>query len=564
MSISIILQVDALTRLARVQEWATGPMGKENAETAGLLQGGKLKVRMLEREESSSQTCYEFRPAKCRLLPRDKVLRVLDPRFDLPRGVVLLEDDAQDAASPGDNEAPQPLECIDLFCGMGGLSLGLESTGIAEVKYAVDGFKAATQTFQAAHPNATVLCQDVCQFLKEASSKGYLKRHLKKEPGKEREAEVPKRLLIGGPPCQGFSGANKAGQGTKLEKNVCMALFLEGVVQLEPDYVIIENVKGLLRADGVLESIILCLISLGFQCQVRVLNAGSFGVAQNRVRTVISAAAHGLPLPKPPRPTHIFHAGGYDEQRPNAPSSLAQRNKCAIAGVPLRWQPCVIVPTCALLPRESVRSVIGDLPAEEGEDMQYLGPPASAYQAAMRFGSPDSDCINDHVSSLSSFSNVTVARIAAVPRESDPPGPGRVLVCQHPYRPPVSGDWRDLPDELLPDELRDPSARTNPKKFGRYGRLMWDKSQFSTLLTQSCIRLNSETTGPVLHPDADRPLTLREAARVQGIPDWVKIYWSTLAEGYKQCGNGVPPPLAAALGLELKRAVCQYCERAAS
>lgn len=537
--------------------------GKENAGGAALLQGGgKIKVRVLEQEESASKTCYEFRPAKvCRLVPRDKVLRVLDPQIDLPPGVSLLEDDADDAASPGDHQTPQPLDCIDLFCGMGGLSLGLESTGIAEVKYGVDGFYAATQTFRAAHPSATVLCQDVCQFLKELESKGSAKG-LKLQ--KKDEEGGPRRLLIGGPPCQGFSGANKAGKGTKLEKNVCMALFLQGVVQLEPDYVIIENVKGLLRAEGVVESIIQCLVSLGYQTRVRVVNAGSFGVAQQRVRVIVTAAADGLPLPQPPRPTHVFHAGGYDEERPQAPCSLAQRNRYAVSGVPLRWQPCVIVPTCALLPRVTVRNVIGDLPAEEGEDLLYNGPPASAFQAAMRLGSADTDCIEDHVSSISSFSDVTVARIGAVPRESDPPGPGRVLVCQHPQRPPVSGDWRDIPEELLPDELRDPAARTNPKKLGRYGRLMWDKSHFSTLLTRSCIALNSETTGPVLHPDADRPLTLREAARVQGIPDWVKIWRSTLEEGYRQCGNGVPTPLASAMGRELKRAVSHYWRKVAS
>ena len=134
-----------------------------------------------------------------------------------------------------------------------------------------------------------------------------------------------------------------------------MAIFTEAVSRLRPDFVIIENVKGLLRApNGFLDSVILCLVSLGYQTRVRVLNAGSYGVAQHRVRVIIFAAKHGLPLPEAPQPTHIFHAGGYNEKGPLGPCSVDVRYKYTYAGVPVVWKPCVIMPTCALLPRDFI------------------------------------------------------------------------------------------------------------------------------------------------------------------------------------------------------------------
>jgi DNA-cytosine methyltransferase len=556
-------------------------------------------------QRGEGQITYDFvlqKGQKDLKVPMKNVLRKLELEFHLAPGARLFDSDSTEiifrrpAHAPAAAIAPlstnQPelltpvplsplLECIDLFCGMGGLSTGLELSGIAKVVVGVDGFRAATETFRQAHPDATVACEDVCQFLmgkygakleRRASGGGGAGSGSKDAAAKmNQEQQRSMRLLVGGPPCQGFSGANKSSPSQKLEKNVCMAIFTEAVSRLRPEFVIIENVKGLLRApNGVLDSVILCLVSLGYQTRVRVVNAGCYGVAQHRVRVILLAAKHGLPLPDIPRPTHIFHAGGYNAKDPSQPCNIQLRQRCAYAGVPVAWQGCVIVPTNALLPRENIKSIIGDLPIQdevESGEVAYTSEPKSVFQANIRRGVASSNKVYNHRTNGWTIGVKTEDRIKAIPKESDfgdveRTFEGRVLACETPQIPVMSGDWRDIPFDLLPDELQATTARTLMKNWGRFGRLMW-KSHCSTILTQSCIQINSDTCGPVIHPEGDRVLTVREVARVQGIPDGVKISGS-LVEMYKQCGNGVPSPLAEAIGREIKKAVCEVYRRNAT
>lgn len=72
-----------------------------------------------------------------------------------------------------------------------------------------------------------------------------------------------------------------------------------------------------------------------------------------------------------------------------------------------------------------------------------------------------------------------------------------------------------------------------------FGRLWWDKPAF-TIRTE----FYKPEKGRYLHPCEDRPITHREAARLQGFPDWFKFSGSKI-EVAKQIGNAVPPPLAA-------------------
>ena len=115
---------------------------------------------------------------------------------------------------------------------------------------------------------------------------------------------------------------------------------------------------------------------------------------------------------------------------------------------------------------------------------------------------------------------------------------------------------RDLPACLIPDRLR--GRQLVPSNVGQFGRLLW-LSHFGTCLTSP--KLNSKTTSTTVHPSADRPLTVREAARVQGVPDAVTFH-GTITEAYKQVGNAVPPPLAEAIGRELRKAMRLAAERA--
>lgn len=113
---------------------------------------------------------------------------------------------------------------------------------------------------------------------------------------------------------------------------------------------------------------------------------------------------------------------------------------------------------------------------------------------------------------------------------------------------PPGGGWQDIPEALrLPCHQRvEPGAGGWPDV---YGRLRWD-GQAPTLTAG----FDSFTRGRYGHPVANRPLTPREAARLQGFPDDYG-FEGNRAELRRQIGNAVPPPLAWALGRAIAAAL---------
>lgn len=113
---------------------------------------------------------------------------------------------------------------------------------------------------------------------------------------------------------------------------------------------------------------------------------------------------------------------------------------------------------------------------------------------------------------------------------------------------PQGGGWQDIPEEL-----RLPCHRNVDTKAGGwpdvYGRLDWN-GQCPTITGG----FDSFTRGRYGHPLFDRPLTPREAARLQGFPDSF-VFLGTRADIRSQIGNAVPPPLAAAIGREVMRSL---------
>lgn len=113
---------------------------------------------------------------------------------------------------------------------------------------------------------------------------------------------------------------------------------------------------------------------------------------------------------------------------------------------------------------------------------------------------------------------------------------------------PQGGGWQDIPDELRLDCHKnvDPASGGWPDV---YGRLEWD-GQCPTITGG----FDSFTRGRYGHPLQNRPLTPREAARLQGFPDEF-IFKGTRANIRSQIGNAVPPPLAEAVGVEILRSL---------
>ncbi len=168
-------------------------------------------------------------------------------------------------------EKKQNLNFIDLFCGAGRLSRGLEMSGFRCV-LGVDNDKAAIATFERNHPHADAYLGDISDFSDYK---------FKKIAGKQKI-----HLICGGPPCQGLS---TVGEGIPDDpRNFLFLEFLRAVTSVKPDFVIIENVTGLLSRKNakITVGIIKQFAKFGYNMSVRVLSAVRFGVRQKRRRTI--------------------------------------------------------------------------------------------------------------------------------------------------------------------------------------------------------------------------------------------------------------------------------------
>lgn len=106
---------------------------------------------------------------------------------------------------------------------------------------------------------------------------------------------------------------------------------------------------------------------------------------------------------------------------------------------------------------------------------------------------------------------------------------------------PPGGNWRHLPKDLQRDALGDAAHAAGGGKTGFYRRLAWDAP--SPTITGRANRKGSA----LCHPEAIRPLSVRECARLQGFPDdWT--FCGSMNRQYSQIGNAVPVPLGTAIG----------------
>jgi len=187
---------------------------------------------------------------------------------------------------------------LDLFCGAGGMSHGFTHAGF-EVLFAADNNPAAVATYERNFSHsAHLLSLDEGVDLPEAD------------------------VIVGGPPCQGFSSAGA--RSTTDPRNSLVGVFARIVARHRPKAFIFENVEGFLTGNGgshVLE-LLEPLITAGYRIHLRKINAANFGVPQHRKRVI---AIGGLGWePSFPEPTHAaFGAPGamrYGLELPPTPS----------------------------------------------------------------------------------------------------------------------------------------------------------------------------------------------------------------------------------------------------
>ncbi len=166
----------------------------------------------------------------------------------------------------------QKYTALDLFCGCGGLSYGFDLAGF-DIIGGIDFNKDATETFKLNFPKAKVRCADISKINNSTVKKLY--------SGVD--------VIIGGPPCQGFSTANRYQKEMDDPRNKLFFQYIRFVEVLKPKVVLIENVRGILTRDNgyAKERITALLKELGYELNMQVLDASEYGVPQNRKRAIM-------------------------------------------------------------------------------------------------------------------------------------------------------------------------------------------------------------------------------------------------------------------------------------
>lgn len=189
------------------------------------------------------------------------------------------------------------LSCVDIFCGAGGFSLGLERAGY-NVLAATDYHKTAEMTYtnNLSHP---FYCGDVVNLADDLTPL--------LETGNFDREDVD--VLVGGPPCKGFSTAGPNPAAADDARNTLFDSYLTILEEIDPEALIIENVAGVTRvengkyADRVLSE----TRKLGYNTRMMELDAANYGVPQRRNR-VFFVGYRDLPVSRPRR-THVGDTG---------------------------------------------------------------------------------------------------------------------------------------------------------------------------------------------------------------------------------------------------------------
>ncbi|HEY6344400.1 MAG TPA: DNA cytosine methyltransferase [Bryobacteraceae bacterium] len=305
-------------------------------------------------------------------------------------------------------------------------------------------------------------------------------------------------VLIGGPPCQGFSNANRNSWHSANPHNQLIEVFLGFVEDLHPPVFLLENVQGILwtqkggRSVTAVEYLARRMKEAGYELFPKLLDAVWYGVPQYRSRFFLLGLSRDLRYREEdfgqwgpfPLPTH--GPGGSE-------------------------------------PYITVREAIGDLPQlENGEDsasLEYSEPSAeelfaNPFLKLMRRGAPRG-VIVDHVTS----------------RHAD-------YVIERYRHIPQGGNWEDIADKLTN------YADVQRTHSNIYRRLKW---------SEPSITIGHYRKSMLVHPSQHRGLSLREAARLQSFPDWFRFSGSAdsgaggLVHKQQQLANAVCPLVTKAL-----------------
>jgi len=361
------------------------------------------------------------------------------------------------------------MNAFSLFSGCGGCSLGLKQAAF-DVRLAADIDRQACETYARNLGEMAIWQADLSEVQP---------RHLLE---KARLGKNEIDLIVGGPPCQGFSSA-----GTKDwtdPRNRLLRNFIEIVTELRPTWFVMENVEGLLTAQGgfYITEAITRFLSAGYWVSAKKVYLEKFGLPQRRKRVLI--------------------VGNLEQCEFRFPA-------------PAFFEP-PFLPLPGQRAQRTILDAISDLPpASETELAVYPQLPENDYQQSLQ--RQDGCGVSFHHSKpLNELLRQRIERLA----------PGETM--------------KDLPPELQhPSFARRAFRRvmdgTPTEKRGGapsgLKRMPGDKPSLT---------ITSASPAEFIHPIEDRPLTLRECARIQSFPDWFEFSGSFGAVA-TQIGNAIPP-----------------------
>ncbi len=367
------------------------------------------------------------------------------------------------------------LTVVDLFSGPGGLSRGFEDARNHNFRFktivANDINESAGKTYQKNHKGT----EFVLGSISDEETKKKIIAYVKKINGK---SSVD--LVIGGPPCKGFSLANKMTRDMTNPMNHLMFHYFEMVKRLDPAAFVMENVPGILAMEGgkIVSSLIKKFKSLGYHnTNYMLLNAADYGAPQMRKRTFIVGSKSEIPI-DPPKRTH----GSKDDLKNNS----------------------------KLLPHVNLIEAIDDLPSirigsiTSNTDKYYSKP--NYFQAEMR---KKSSSVNDHV--VTKNTPIVIERIKSVP---------------------AGGNWENIPRKLMQVDGKYSGIEKAHSMI--YKRLRKN---------EPAITITNFRKGMIIHPTQNRLFSVREAARIQTFPDDY-VFEGGLSDRQQQVADAVPVMLA--------------------
>ncbi|QLJ04938.1 DNA (cytosine-5-)-methyltransferase [Streptomyces sp. NEAU-sy36] len=359
-----------------------------------------------------------------------------------------------------------------------------------DVKFALDLDQDSCATYKLNHPEVEVECASITDFTPE-------------EIAWRAGGQVD--VVIGGPSCQGFSTAGRRTRWVDEadERNALWKHMLAVVSHLRPRAFLMENVPGMVYwRDGQFGKVILEEFEkLGYSVSKDILLAADYGVPQRRRRLFIVGILGDGEF-QFPQPTHM---GGWRRDTLHLWEKKRKEK--------------------GLLKHLTVWDAIGDLPPiEDGSGLVE-----QAYGAGRR-STPLSKTLRNGARVLRDH-------------EVQPLSDEYKKLLSH---VPIGGTWRDIPPYLLPDRYRGMRRTDSTNLLGRLD----PKLPSYTITTQ----FSNVTTGCNTHPYEERPLSVREGARLQTFPDTYRFV-GNLTSKCRQIGNAVPVQLAAVLASAIASSV---------